>query len=108
MPKPRRPHVASPDEIKSGTRKGDEVIIQYADPKVATMHLQMGKEKLDRMTNEELLEFSRSEHVEALDDHMRNYEYVAVEIPVGKPQVRYFEKGDRSRFREGVCYGASC
>jgi hypothetical protein len=93
MPKPRRPHVASPDEIRF-TRNGDEVIIQYADPTVATTHLKMGKDKLDQMTDEELLEFW-NEHIEARDEHMRTYEYVAVEVPVGKPQVRYFEKGDQ-------------
>jgi len=93
MPKPKRPHVASPDEIKF-TRNGDEVIVQYADPKVATTHLKMGRDKLDRMTDEDLLAYW-NEHVEALDEHMRNYEYVAVEVPLGKPQVRYFEEGEQ-------------
>ena len=43
------------------------MIIQYADPKVATTYLKIGKEKLDRMTDEQLLE-CWNEDIEALDD----------------------------------------
>lgn len=35
MPKLRRPHVASPDEVKI-TRNGDYAEIEYADPRVAS------------------------------------------------------------------------
>jgi len=41
MTKPRRPHVASPDEVKI-TRQGDTAMIEYADPKVATTNLKRG------------------------------------------------------------------
>jgi hypothetical protein len=45
MPKAKRPRVASPDEVRI-TRDGDYAIIEYADPKIATTRLQLGKEKL--------------------------------------------------------------
>lgn len=42
MPMPRRPHVASPDEIRI-TREGDAAIIEYADSNVATTNFVIGK-----------------------------------------------------------------
>ncbi len=93
MPKPKRPHVASPDEIRF-TRNGDEVIVEYADPTIAVTHLRMEEKKIAGMTDEQLLAYW-NEHVQSLDEYMRDYEYVAVEVPVGKPQVRYFEDGDQ-------------
>jgi hypothetical protein len=45
MPMPRRPHKASPDEIKI-TRDGDAVIIAYADDSVATTHFKLGAERI--------------------------------------------------------------
>jgi hypothetical protein len=38
MPLPKRPYVASPDEIRI-TRDGDYAVIEYAEPKVATASL---------------------------------------------------------------------
>lgn len=93
MPLPRRPHRASPDEIKI-TRNGDTAIIAYADDKVSTTHLTLGAGALAGMTDEQLLEFW-NEHIEARDEFMREQEHVAVEIPVGKPQIRYFELADQ-------------
>ncbi len=93
MPPPRRPHVASPDEIKI-TRDGDTAIIAYADEKIATTYLKMRREKLAAMTDEELLAFW-NEGIEARDAMMAEYEHVAVEIPIGTPQVEFFERGDQ-------------
>ena len=45
MPRPRRPHRASPDEIRIA-RDGDYAIIAYADDAVATTHLKIGSAKL--------------------------------------------------------------
>jgi hypothetical protein len=90
---PRRPHRASPDEIKI-TRDGDDAIITYADPKVATTHFKIGREKLDAMTDEEVFAFW-NEHLEARDELMSEQDHVAVEVPLGRPQVKYFEPGDQ-------------
>lgn len=93
MPMPRRPHRASPDEIKI-TRDGDNAIIAYADPNVATTHFKIGREKLAAMTDEEVFALW-NEHIEARDELMKEYDHVAVEIPPGRPQVRYFDRGDQ-------------
>jgi hypothetical protein len=93
MPMPRRPHRASPDEIKI-TRDGDAAIITYADPNVATTHFTIGREKLAAMTNEEVFALW-NEHIEARDELMKEYDHVAVEVPLGRPQVKYFERGDQ-------------
>jgi hypothetical protein len=91
MPKPRKPHVASPDEIRI-TRDGDSAIIEYADPKVATTYLTVGADKLAAMTDEDVLTMW-NEMLEARDEHRKTIDYVATEIPVGKPQVKYYERG---------------
>ena len=49
MPLPKRPHVASPEQVRV-TRDGDDAIIEYADSKIATTHLKMGAKQLAAMT----------------------------------------------------------
>ena len=93
MPLPRRPRRASPDEVKI-TRDGDNAIITYADPKVATTHFTVGREKLATMTDEEVFALW-SDHLETRDELMKAHEHVAVEIPAGRPQLRHFEAGDQ-------------
>jgi len=94
MPKLRRPHVASPDEIKI-TRNGDYAEIQYADPKVAATSFKLGADKLAEMNDAELLEFW-NEHIEATDEFIRTQKpFTLTEIPVGKPQLEYSEQSDQ-------------
>ena len=38
---------------------------------------------------------------------MRDYEYVALEVPLGKPQVRYLEEGERSGC-PGAAFSGTC
>ena len=93
MPLPKRPHVASPEQVRI-TRDGDNAIIEYADSKIATTHLKLGAKQLAAMTDAEVLTFW-NEHVQASQEFRDGYNYVAKEIPVGKPQVEYFEDGDQ-------------
>ena len=93
MPLPKRPYVASADQIRI-TREGEYAIIEYADEAVATTHLTMGADKLAAMSDEELLNFW-NELVQNNDEFRKEVKYVATEIPLGKPQVRYFELGDQ-------------
>ena len=85
MPKPRRPHPASPDELNL-TRDGDDVIIAYADDSVATTHFRLGRERLATMTDDEIID-TWNEHLKARDDAMASYEHIAVEVPPGRPQI---------------------
>ena len=91
MPLKKRPYVASADQVRV-TREGDYAVIEYADDTVATTHLKMGADKLASMTDEELLDFW-NDHIEAREDDRQRLRYTATEIPVGKPQVEFFEEG---------------
>jgi hypothetical protein len=108
MPRPRRPHKASPDEIKI-TREGDYAIIAYADENVATTHFKMGREKLAVMTDEQILDFWNT-GIEARDEVMAAYDHIAVEIPMGKPQLKFEERSNqwvpRGDIVKGVILGS--
>jgi len=84
----KRPHVASPDEVRI-TRDGDVAIIEYADPDIYITNLKVGP-KLADMTDDEVLRLW-NDGVEATDQFMREHRHVAVEIPVGKPQIERSE-----------------
>lgn len=91
MPLPKRPYVASADQVRIA-RDGDYAIIEYADPTVATTPLKVGAEKLGGMTDEELLKLWY-DGIEANDAYRQVLAFTATEIPVGKPQVDSFEAG---------------
>jgi len=85
----KAPHIASLDEVRI-LRDGEEAVIEYSDPSVATVHLQIGM-SLGSMTDEEILDV----HNGILLAHKRlaaENEYVATEIPEGQPQIRYSEE----------------
>ena len=100
MPLSKQPYVASPDQVRI-TRKGDYAIIEYADSTVATTNLKMGADRLAAMTDAEVLDFW-NEHIRVNQAWRDSINYTAKEIPVGKPQVEYFEEGDQWVARGGV------
>lgn len=103
MPLPKRPYVASADEVRI-TRDGDNAIIEYADEKVSITLLKVGAARLAAMTDEELLDFW-NEGVQANEDHRQSYSYTAIEIPVGNPQSS--SSNEATSGRHGVmCFGA--
>jgi len=86
----QKPHPAAADEVRI-TRLGEEAIIEFVDTNIATTHLHLGPCVHD-MTDRQILDsFNRAlrDNVAAARD------YVAVEIPPGKPQVDYFAAGDQ-------------
>jgi hypothetical protein len=93
MPMPRRPHRASPDELRI-TRDGDDVIIAYADESVATTHFKLGRERIAAMTDDEIIDFW-NDHLDAREAAAAEYEHVAVEVPMGRPQLEFFEQADQ-------------
>jgi len=86
----KRPHIASLDEV-SITREADGVVIEYADEKVWTTHFTLGPE-VASMTDQQILD-RWNECVDAQQQAAAAYKHVAVEIPTGKSQIEYFEKG---------------
>ena len=93
MPKRKRPHIASPDQVKI-TRDGDAAVIEYADPKVATTHFNIGAERLATMTDADILAMW-NDGIEATDEFIRTHHVPTIEIPVGKPQVKYEPRADQ-------------
>ena len=59
-----------------------------------TTHVTVGREKLAATTDEEVFALW-NDHLETHDEIMKEHEHVAVEIPPGRPQLRYFEAGDQ-------------
>ena len=51
--RPKRPRPASPDQVRI-TRKGETVVIEYADPSVGVVNLQVGPSR-GEMTDPEVL-----------------------------------------------------
>lgn len=95
----RRPAVASLDEVAI-TREGDDAVIEYKDPGVATTYFRLGP-SLRRMSDQEILDQFNA--VLAADaEAAAGYEHVAIEIPDGRPQIRYFAPGDQWVPRGGV------
>lgn len=95
----RRPAVASLDQVRI-TRDGDEAVIEYNDPAIVTTHLHIGP-ALPEMSDEEVLEEFNA-LLEAQAEEAAGYEHVALEIPPGRPQMRYFVAGDQWVPRGGV------
>lgn len=93
MPLPKRPFLASLEQVRV-TRSGDDAIIEYADSQIATTHLKMGAERLAAMSDADVLAFW-NEHIRASQALRNSLDHVATEIPVGQPQVEYFEPGDQ-------------
>ncbi len=88
MSRKKRPRIGRLDQVRI-SRHGEEAVVEFLDPAVATTHLRIGPQ-VQQMTDEEiLLLFNRT-----LAAQIRNRdelgEYAAVEVPVGSPQVERF------------------
>lgn len=70
------------------------MIIEYADPNVATTNWRVGEKKLDKMTDAQILRLW-NKSIEARDQFMAEHENVRIEIPLGKQQVKYEEIADQ-------------
>ena len=88
----RRPRPASPDEVRI-TREGDTAVIEYADPSVRGVHLRLGP-ALAGMTDAEVLERFNA-MLEAQAEHAAGVDRTLVEVPPGRSQIAYFERGDQ-------------
>jgi len=88
MPK-KAPRVVSLDEVRI-LRNGEEALVEYDDPSVAAVHLEIGP-SLGSMTDEDILRIHNSILL-AQEKRAAEHEYVATEIPEGRPQIRYSEE----------------
>ncbi len=91
MPR-KKPRVVSLDEVKI-TREGDAVEFEYADGEMGSMHLTLGFD-VTKKSDAELLAY-HNDVVRTMEDARATYEHVAVEVPIGSPQIEYFDRGDQ-------------
>lgn len=95
----RRPTVASLEEVTI-RREGDEAIIDFRDPGIASTHFRLGP-SVHRLSDRQILNrFNKV--VAAEQEAATNREYVALEIPPGHEQVRYYAHADQWAPRGGV------
>lgn len=84
--RPKRPHVATLHEVQI-TRENDTAIVHFLNPEVATTHLRIGPE-VQNLTDEEILaQFNAC--IMAQEEFRRSYHHVALEVPLGRPQIHY-------------------
>ena len=81
-------------------RRGDAAILTPRDPGLAEIHLRIGPQ-LDRMGDAEVLACYNAT-IAARDRLAAEHPYVAIEVPPGRPQIRYVPEGDQWVPRGGV------
>ena len=84
MPK-KRPRIARLDQVRI-SRDGEDAIIEFRDPTIATTQLKIGPQ-VHGMTDEEVLLAFNQTVVAGMRHRDELGDYVAIEIPVGNPQL---------------------
>ena len=97
--KQKERYIAHLDEV-SITREGDSAVIQYKEAGVPTTHLKIGPE-IASMSDEAILELF-NDTLRAQAQLAAEYKHVAVEVPLGSPQIKNFTRGHQ------WCPGAVC
>jgi hypothetical protein len=88
----KKPRTATLDEVII-SRKGEYADIEFLEPGISGMNLKLGP-KVKTMTDRQILNaFNKT--VRAMEEMRREYVHRPVEIPAGKPQIRYFTAGDQ-------------
>jgi hypothetical protein len=73
------------------TRQGETAVIEYKEINVGSTNLMLGPE-IHNMSDEDILN-CHNDCIYAQVESMKNYKYIAIEIPPGKSQVKYFSPG---------------
>lgn len=97
--KRKQRYLARLDEVTI-TREGEHAVIAYQEDGVPTTHLRIGPEIAD-MTDEAILEVF-NETLRAQAQLAGEYKHVAVEVPLGSPQIEYHPGSDQWTPRGGV------
>jgi hypothetical protein len=88
MPRKKRPRIAGLDQVRI-SRKGEEAIIEFLDGSTATTHLRIGPQ-VQQMADEEVLLVFNQVVAAQIRNRDELGEYVAVEVPLGSPQVEHY------------------
>jgi hypothetical protein len=95
----KKSRVARLDEVRI-TRGPEDAVIEYVEPDISTTRFTVGPE-IQQMSDQEILDLF-NESLRAQEELAAAYEHVAVEIPPGRPQIRYFPASDQWTPRGGV------
>jgi len=88
--KRKEQYIARLDEVTI-TREGDSAVIQYKEEGIMTTHLKIGPE-MASMSDEAILGLF-NDMLRAQAQLAAEYKHVAVEVPLGSPQIKYFARG---------------
>lgn len=83
----KTPRIARLDQVTI-SRDGEDAIITFRDPTIATTHLRIGPQ-VQQMTDEEILLAFNQTIVAQMRNRDELGDYVAIEVPPGSPQVAY-------------------
>jgi len=86
----KKPYIATLDQVKI-SRQGEAGIIEYIERNVSTTHLTIGPE-VQIMTDQQVLDL-HNHCLRAQEQLAAEYEHIAIEIPLGSPQLKYFADG---------------
>ena len=81
----KKPRIARPDQVTI-SRDAEDAIIEFHDSTLATTHLKIGPQ-VHHMTDEEILLVFNQVIAAQIRNRDELGEFVAVEVPVGSPQV---------------------
>jgi hypothetical protein len=84
--RPKKPYRASPDQVRI-TRGPNGPEIEYAEENVSGVHLVMSPGEQAALTDEQILEI-HNRCIDAQQASRDTYEWVALEVPPGTPQVK--------------------
>ena len=85
----KRPRPASTDQVRI-TREGETAVIEYADPSIRVVNLQVGP-SLAAMTDAEVLELF-NDMLEAQAEIAAGVDPTLTEIPPGLPKIEFSER----------------
>ena len=88
----KRPRSASPGQVRI-TREDETAVIEYADPSIQVVNLQVGP-SLAAMSDAEVLELF-NDMLEAQAEVAARVDPALTEIPPGVPQIEYKEGSDQ-------------
>ena len=75
------------------SREGEYAVIEFRESGISSMNLKLGP-KVEKMTDRQILNaFNKT--VRSMEEMRSNYVHTPVEIPSGKPQIKYFAPGDQ-------------
>ena len=83
-------YLVRPDEV-TVTREGEAAVIQYKEAGVPTTHLTIGP-ALTTMSDAQIVELY-NDTLRAQAALAARYKHVAVEVPLGSPQIHFFQPG---------------